>query len=80
MADVAPNPGTQDAIEVTPALPDMLGHHSIDEAQDHVDRQVTSLRADAEDAAAARAALPTTPAEVLREAMRLRAAHGEPTR
>lgn len=66
--------------EVVAQLLDVVADHSVDHALSDMERMIARLRADAEEAAEAREVLRTTPAAVLREALRLRAARIEATR
>ena len=61
-------------------LRDVVADHSVDHALSDLERMIARLRADAEEAAEAREVLRNTPAAVLREALRLRAARIEATR
>ena len=63
--------------EVVAQLLDVVADHNIDHALSDMEQTVARLRAAANSAAAARALLRHTPAEVLREALRLRAARIE---
>ena len=60
--------------EVVAQLLDVVADHSVDPALSDIERMIARLRADAEEAAEAREVLRNTPASVLREALRLRAA------
>lgn len=60
--------------EVVAQLLDVVADHNVDHALSDMEQTIARLRADAEEAAEARAVLRNTPAEVLREALRLRAA------
>lgn len=60
--------------EVVAHLLDVVADHNVDHALCDMEQTIARLRADAEEAAEARAVLRNTPAEVLREALRLRAA------
>ena len=66
--------------EVVAQLLDVVADHNVDHALSDMERMLERLRADAAQAAEARAVLRTTPAPVLREALRLRAARIETTR
>jgi hypothetical protein len=66
--------------EVVAELLDMVADHSVDHALSDIEQMIARLRADAEEAAVARDVLRNTPAEVLREAVRLRAARIEGAR
>jgi len=75
---------TPDSSSLSPeAVVDLLevvDEHSVDNALSDVEQLVVRLRAGAEEAAAAREVLRNTPAEVLRQALRLRAARVEVAR
>ncbi|WP_408899829.1 hypothetical protein ACJ5H2_21855 (plasmid) [Nocardioides sp. R1-1] len=60
--------------EVVAQLLDVVADHSVEVALSDMEQMIARLRADAEEAAEAREVLRNTPAEVLREALRLRAA------
>ena len=66
--------------EVVAQLLDVVADHSVDHALSDMEQMIARLRADAEEAAEARAVLRNTPAAVLREALRLRAARIEAAR
>lgn len=66
--------------EVVAQLLDVVTDHNVDHALSDMEQTVARLRADAQEAAEARAVLRNTPAEVLREALRLRAARIEAAR
>ena len=66
--------------EVVAQLLDVVADHSVDHALSDMEQMIARLRADAEEAAEARDVLRNTPAAVLREALRLRAARIEATR
>ncbi|RYB88293.1 hypothetical protein EUA06_21845 [Nocardioides glacieisoli] len=66
--------------EVVAQLLDVVADHNVDHALSDMEQILERLRADAAQAAEARAVLRTTPAPVLREALRLRAARIETTR
>lgn len=66
--------------EVVAQLLDVVATHSVDHALSDIERMIARLRADAEEAAEAREVLRNTPADVLREALRLRAARIETAR
>ncbi|UUZ59567.1 hypothetical protein [Nocardioides sp. B-3] len=70
--------------ESTPAavalLLDVVADHRVDHALSDMEQVIERLRADADEAARAREALRNTPATVLREALRLRAAELETVR
>ncbi|WP_224274279.1 hypothetical protein [Nocardioides lacusdianchii] len=66
--------------EVVAQLLDVVADHNVDHALSDMEQMLERLRADAAQAAEARAVLRTTPAPVLREALRLRAARIETTR
>jgi hypothetical protein len=59
---------------------DVNTDHDIDHALSEMEQTITRLRPDADSAAQARAVLCNTPADVLRTALRLRAAWIEPAR
>ena len=63
--------------EVVAQLLDVVATHSVDHALSDIEQMIARLRADAEEAAEAREVLRNTPADVLREALRLRAARIE---
>ena len=65
---------TEPTPEVIARLLDVVADHSIDHALSDIEQMLERLRADAAQAAEAREVLRTTPAAVLREALRLRAA------
>ncbi|UUW92493.1 hypothetical protein [Pimelobacter simplex] len=60
--------------DVVAQLLDVVAAHSVDHALCDIEQMLARLRADAEHAAQAREVLRNTPAAVLREALRLRAA------
>ena len=66
--------------EVVAQLLDVVADHSVDHALSDMEQMIARLRADAEEAAEAREVLRNTPAAVLREALRLRAARIEAAR
>jgi hypothetical protein len=66
--------------EVVAQLLDVVGDHSVDHALSDIEQVIARLRADAEEAVVARDILRNTPAEVLREALRLRVARSEGAR
>jgi hypothetical protein len=66
--------------EVVAQLLDVVAEHSVDQALSGMEQMIARLRADAEEAAVAREVLRDAPAEVLREAFRLRAARIEDAR
>lgn len=66
--------------EVVAQLLDVVADHSVEVALSDMEQMIARLRADAEEAAEAREVLRNTPAEVLREALRLRAARIETIR
>ncbi len=82
MSEQAPRTVTASARipEVVAQLLDVVADHNVDHALSDMERMLERLRADAAQAAEARAVLRTTPAPVLREALRLRAARIETTR
>ncbi|MDP3892278.1 hypothetical protein [Nocardioides sp.] len=63
--------------EVVAELLDVVADHSVEVALSDMEQMIARLRADAEEAAQAREVLRHTPAEVLRGALRLRAARIE---
>ena len=63
----------QDPVHVAAGLLDTVADHSVDHALTDIEGLVAKLKRDAEEAAAARDTLRRTPAEILRDAMRLRA-------
>lgn len=63
--------------EVVAELLDVVADHSVEVALSDMEQMIARLRADAEEAAQAREVLRHTPAEALREALRLRAARIE---
>lgn len=66
--------------EVVAQLLDVVAAHNVDHALSGIEDVIARLRADAEQAAEAREVIRSTPAAVLREALRLRAARIEATR
>jgi hypothetical protein len=66
--------------EVVAQLLDVVADHSVDHALSDMEQMIARLRADAEQAAVAREVLRNARAEVLREALRLRAARIEAAR
>lgn len=60
-------------LEVVAHLLDVVADHSVDHGLSNIEQMLERLRADAAQAADAREMLRTTPAPVLREALRLRA-------
>jgi hypothetical protein len=82
MSDPASNSATDNPRdpEVVADLLDVVAEHNVDHALSDIAQLIASLRADAEEATAARAVLRGTPVDVLRQALRLRAARIEPTR
>lgn len=66
--------------EVVAQLLDVVADHSVEVALSDMEQMIARLRADAAEAAEAREVLRNTPAEVLREALRLRAARIETVR
>ena len=66
--------------EVVADLLEFVAAHNVDQALGDIEQLITKLRADAEEAAAAREVLRDMPAEVLRRALRLRAARIGPSR
>jgi hypothetical protein len=63
--------------EVVAQLLDVVAEHSVEVALSDIEQMVARLRAGAEEASEARRVLSNTPATVLREALRLRAARVE---
>lgn len=63
--------------EVVAQLLDVVAEHNVDHALSGIEDAIARLRADAEQAAEAREVIRNTPAPVLREALRLRAARIE---
>jgi hypothetical protein len=72
--------GSEPIAEVVAQLLDVVADHSVDHALSDMEQMIARLRADAEEAAEAREVLRRTPAAVLREALRLRAARIEAAR
>lgn len=66
--------------EVVAQLLDVVAAYNVDHALSGIEDVIARLRADAEQAAEAREVIRSTPAAVLREALRLRAARIEATR
>lgn len=66
--------------EVVAQLLDVVAEHSVEGALSDMEQMIARLRAGAAEAEQARDALRNTPAEVLREALRLRAARIETSR
>lgn len=66
--------------EVVAQLLDVVAAYGVDHALSDMEQMIARLRADAEEAAVARQVLRNTPAEVLRHAVRLRAARIETAR
>lgn len=66
--------------EVVAQLLDVVADHSVDHALADMEQTIARLRADAAEAAEAREVLRNTPAAILREALRLRAARIEAAR
>lgn len=66
--------------EVVARLLDVVADHSVEVALSDMEQTIARLRADAEEAAEAREVLRSTPARVLREALRLRASRIEAVR
>lgn len=66
--------------EVVAQLLDVVAEHSVEGALSDMEQMIARLRAGAAEAAQARDALRDAPAEVLREALRLRAARIETSR
>jgi hypothetical protein len=72
--------GSRPDPEVIADLLEVVAEHNVDHALSDIEQLIARLRADAEEAAAAREALANTPADLLRQALRLRAARIEPAR
>jgi hypothetical protein len=70
-------PTAEPTPEVVAQLLDVVADHSVEVALSDIEQMVARLRAGAEEAAEARKVLSNTPATVLREALRLRAARVE---
>lgn len=66
--------------EVVAELLDVVAAYNVDHALSGIEDVIARLRADAEQAAEAREVIRSTPAAVLREALRLRAARIEASR
>ncbi|MEJ7831872.1 MAG: hypothetical protein WKF79_03080 [Nocardioides sp.] len=66
--------------EMAAQLLDVVAEHDVGHALSDMEQMIGRLRVNAAEAAAARAVLRNIPAEVLREALRLRAARIEATR
>jgi hypothetical protein len=66
--------------EVVADLLEVLAEHNVAHALSDIEALMARLRAGAEEAAAAREVLRSTPADVLRQALSLRAARIEPAR
>ena len=73
-------PVSEPTPEVVAQLLDVVAEHRVEVALSDMERMIARLRAGAEEAAEARAVLRNTPAKVLREALRLRAARIEAVR
>lgn len=73
-------PVSEPTPEVVSQLLDVVADHSVEVALSDIEQMIARLRADAEEAAEAREVLRNTPAKVLREALRLRAAQIEAVR
>jgi hypothetical protein len=80
MSEQAPTAITDPTPEVVAQLLDVVADHSVDHALSDIEHTLVRLRANAEHAAEAREVLRNTPANVLREALRLRAARIETAR
>jgi hypothetical protein len=80
MSEQAPTAINDPAPEVVAQLLDVVADHSVDHALSDIEQMLARLRANAEQAAEAREVLRNTPATVLREALRLRAARIETAR
>ena len=68
------NSAPKNPVRAVADLLDAVADNHVDHAIANIEGLVATLKQNAEEAAAARAALRHTPADVLREAMRLRAA------
>ncbi|WP_350247780.1 hypothetical protein RBB84_25195 (plasmid) [Rhodococcus sp. D-6] len=73
-------PVSEPTPEVVAQLLDVMADHSVEVALSDMEQMIARLRADAAEAAEAREVLRNTPAQVLREALRLRAARVEVVR
>jgi hypothetical protein len=82
MSDPASNAATHDSRdpEVVADLLEVLAEHNVDHTLSDIEQLIARLRAGVEEATAARDVLRSTPTDVLRQALRLRAARIEPTR
>ena len=80
MSEQASTAITDPTPEVVAQLLDVVADHSVDHALSDIEQMLARLRANAEQAAEAREVLRNTPATVLREALRLRAARIETAR
>lgn len=69
--------GSEPTPQVVAQLLDVVADHSVDHALSDMEQMIARLRADAAEAAEAREVLRSTPAAVLREALRMRAARIE---
>lgn len=74
------DPTATPTAEAVAQLLDVVATHDVDHALSGIEDAIARLRAGAEEAAEAREILRNTPAPVLREAMRLRAARTGTTR
>jgi len=72
--------GSEPTPEGVAQLLDVVADHSVDHALSDMEQMIARLRADAAEAAEAREVLRSTPAAVLREALRMRAARIEAVR
>ena len=72
--------GVEPAAEAVVQLLDVVTQYDVGNALGHLERVIAQLRAETERAASARRVLRTTPVEVLRTALRLRAARSETIR
>lgn len=82
MSEQAPSAVTvsEPTPEVVAQLLDVVADHRVDHALSDIEQMIARLRANAVEAAEARELLRNTPAAVLRDALRLRAARIETAR
>ena len=82
MSHPAPHAATDNGRdpEAVADLLEVLAEHNVDHALSDIEALMARLRAGAEEVAAAREVLRSTPTDVLRRALSLRAARIEPTR
>lgn len=66
--------GSEPTVECVAQLLGVVAEHDVDLVLSDMEQRIGRLRADAEEVAAARKVLSNTPAAVLREALRVRAA------